>query len=154
MLFHQIGHQHLAEELAREVFFRVYNARSRYVPTAKFSTWLFAITKNLALNAKRGIARRNEVQFDFDHSLADHCVSDALTGIDALKAKEANQRIYEAIEKLGDRQRRALVLNRFYCMSHEEVAAQMRLSPAAVKSLLSRARVRLRQILNPYFASP
>lgn len=154
MLFHEIGHEHVAEELAQEVFFRVYNARSRYVPTAKFSTWLFTITRNLAFNAKRGIARRHEVQFDVDKSLADHCVSNALSGIDALRAKEANGRIYEAIEKLGDRQRKALVLSRFHRMSYDEIAAEMCLSPTAVKSLLSRARGRLRQMLDSYFASP
>lgn len=151
MLFYQVGHEQMAEELAQEVFFRVYNARFHYVPTAKFSTWLYTITKNLALNAKRGITRRHEVQFD---SLADYCVSNALTGIDALQAQEANGRIYEAIEKLGDRQREALVLNRFHRMSYDEVAVEMRLSPAAVKSLLSRARGRLRQMLDSYFASP
>ena len=142
----------MAEELAQEVFFRVYRARFRYAPTAKFSTCLFTIAKKLALNEKRGIARRQEVQFDLDSSLAEYCVSDTLKGFDAANAKESNRRMHEAIEKLGDRQRRALVLNRFY--GHEEVAAEMRLSTAAVKSLLLRARVRLRQLLNPYFASP
>ena len=151
MLDRDIGHEHVAEELAQEVFFRLYQARGRYRPTAKFSTWLFTITKNLSRNARRGFARRLEVQWDGESGWAEIWDSNAHAGIDVLAVKEQGQKLHEAIERLGDRQRQAIILSRFHGMSYEEVAAEMQLSPTVVKSLLARARRRLRQLLTPYF---
>ena len=61
VLEHLVGRRHLAEDLAQEVFLRVYRARKRYVPGAKFSTWLYTIANNVASNALRSLARRPEV---------------------------------------------------------------------------------------------
>ena len=61
VLEHLVGKRDLAEDLAQEVFLRVYRARKRYQPTAKFSTWLFTIANNVASNAKRSLSRRREV---------------------------------------------------------------------------------------------
>lgn len=149
----RIGREHEAEEVAQDVFLRVYTTRSRYVPTAKFSTWLFTIALNAARNAKRGIARRHEVQFDIDTLPAELFISDSPTQIEVLSARETKQYVHRAIERLADRQRRALVLNVFQCMSHDEIASEMQLSRSAVKSLLSRARVNLRQMMHPFGVS-
>ena len=64
VLEHLVGKRDLAEDLAQEVFLRVYRARARYEPNAKFSTWLFTIANNLASNARRSLARRREVHID------------------------------------------------------------------------------------------
>src|ERR1700722_20008201 len=61
ILEHLTGQRHLAEDLAQEVFLRVYRARKRYVPGAKFSTWLYTIANNVASNALRSLSRRPEV---------------------------------------------------------------------------------------------
>src|SRR5688572_30501990 len=62
LLAHLTGHHDLAEDLAQDVFLRVYRARKRYIPGSKFSTWLFTIAHNVAANAQRTLSRRREVQ--------------------------------------------------------------------------------------------
>ena len=158
LLAHQVGRRALAEDLAQDVFLRVYRSRKRYVPGAKFSTWLFTIANNVALNAVRTLARRKEV------NLA--APSAAETGANAIEVKalaasglmptrqfdkaELLQIIQRAIETLNDRQRMAVLLCKFEHMSYVEIGEIMEMSPQAIKSLLSRARGKLREVIEPY----
>ena len=151
----------MAEDLAQETFLRVFRARKSYQPGAKFSTWLFTIARNVAHNAARTLGRRKEVS-DVD---APH-VADAPSGVQTLagsaleasglmpaRLAEGSERarlVRAAVEVLSERQRMALMLSRFENMSYVEIAETMEMSTKAVKSLLSRARVNLKQILEPY----
>ena len=161
VLEHLVGRKDLAEDLAQEVFLRVYRARARYQPQAKFSTWLFTIANNLASNARRSLARRREVHIDPRSS--EGFVGDPLAQL-ALAASglmpnrqldnvEACSIVQQAIQDLNDRQRMAVLLAKFEDMSYAEIAEVMQLSPQAVKSLISRARGSLRETLAAYVQS-
>ncbi len=150
----------MAEDLAQEVFMRVFRARKRYEPGAKFSTWLFTIANNVAHNARRSLMRRNEFgSRDPAKSNGDSSVENLATialapsGVMPTRRLEGVERaemVRAAIQSLNDRQRTALLLNRFEEMSHEEIAQAMGMTAKGVKSLLSRARVNLRDVLAPY----
>lgn len=157
LLEHLVGRRDQAEDFAQEVFLRIYRARKSYVPGSKFTTWLFTIVNNVASNAKRSHARRHEVNIAGRDSgtqpltLAD--MAQAASGLmptRQLDKAEMRDVIRLAIESLNDRQRMAVLLNKFENLSYEDIAATMDLTPKAVKSLLSRARENLRQILEPY----
>ncbi len=151
----------MAEDLAQETFLRVFRARKSYQPGAKFSTWLFTIARNVAHNAARTLGRRKEVS-DVDAPRS----ADAPSGVQTLagsaleasalmpaRLAEGSERarlVRAAVEVLSERQRMALMLSRFENMSYVEIAETMEMSTKAVKSLLSRARVNLKQILEPY----
>jgi RNA polymerase sigma-70 factor (ECF subfamily) len=160
-LFHHIGPSaEIAEDLTQEVFLRIYRARSNYVPGAKFSTWVFTIAGNVARNAARTQGRRREVaEADTKHS-AGESGPQMLAGIALdqsslmptrlVEGEERARMVRAAVEKLGERQRMALMLSRFENLSYAEIADAMGLSTKAVKSLLSRARVNLKEALADY----
>ena len=151
----------LAEDLAQDTFLRVFRARERYQAGAKFSTWLFTIAANVARNANRTLRRRREVsEIDAPQS-PDQSGGPGVLATTALDASglmptrqvegvERAEVVRQAVQLLGERQRTALMLARFENMSYAEIAETMDLSTKAVKSLLSRARVNLRVILQSY----
>jgi RNA polymerase sigma-70 factor (ECF subfamily) len=157
VLHHLVGRGDEAEDLAQEVFLRVYRTRLRYHPTAKFSTWLFTIANHLALNALRGRSRRPVVPLPTQDSgplgprPAEQLVH-ARTEAPGhhLQQQELAELIRQALEGLNERQKMAVVLNKFEDMGYAEIAEVMGLTTKAVKSLLSRARGRLREALEPY----
>jgi len=159
VLEHIVGGRHLAEDLAQEVFLRVFRARKEYVAGAKFATWLFTIAGNLASNAMRDRAHRREVTLAPAESGStgitpmDRLVQASTGSMPArqLDKAELRQIVRMAVESLTERQRLAVLLNKFEGMSYADIAATLDLSPPAVKSLLSRARENLRQVLEPYF---
>ncbi|WP_052336138.1 sigma-70 family RNA polymerase sigma factor [Rhodopirellula sallentina] len=167
LMHHLAPHTDLAEDLAQETFLRVYRARDRYEPGAKFSTWLFTIAGNVARNAKRTVSRRHEVsEGDSPRSTGSDANGDdgptlaatALeqSGLMPVRVAEGDERarlVRAAVASLGERQRMALILSRFENMSYVEIADAMDLSTKAVKSLLSRARVSLKQTLESYMES-
>ncbi len=151
----------LAEDLAQETFLRIYRARKRYEPGAKFSTWLFTIAGNVAKNAARANNRRQEVsEVDAPRSAeapsgAQLLASTALEASGMMPARivertEREEVVRAAVATLGERQRMALILSRFENMNYVEIAETMGLTTKAVKSLLSRARVNLKEILQSY----
>ncbi len=153
-----VGRRSMAEDLAQEVFLRIYRARKRYTAGARFSTWLYRIAHNVASNARRSLARRREVNIvassdaEMSAQPLTHMVKEAsgLMPTRQLDKVERAQIVRAAMEALNDRQRMALLLSKFEGMSYEEIADSMELSVSAIKSLLSRARVNLRDILSPY----
>ncbi len=157
VLEHLVRGRDVAEDLAQDVFLRVYRARKTYVPGAKFSTWLFTIANNVANNALRGFSRRKEVSVTTQrndssaHSLEQMAkAASALMPARQLDQLEMSEVVRQAIETLNERQRMALLLSKFEGMSYVDIAATMGLSTHAVKSLLSRARASLKIILEPY----
>ena len=161
ILEHLVPGKSQAEDLAQEVFMRIYRARERYVPGAKFSTWLFTITHNVASNAIRKLSRRKEVHIQNtpSGSVAVQPLEkmakerSALMPARQLDRSELATIVQAGIQQLNERQRMAILLSKFEGMSYQEIATTMDLTPQAVKSLLSRARGNLRDILEPYIKS-
>jgi RNA polymerase sigma-70 factor (ECF subfamily) len=158
VLEHLIGRRDQAEDLAQEVFLRVYRARKRYVPGARFSTWLYTIANHVAANSLRSRSRRPEVNLDprasgpLGANALDRIAQAASGQMPTRQVDKAELRevVRVAMSELNDRQRMAVLLNKFEEMSYADIGQAMQLSPQAVKSLLSRARVQLRDVLTPY----
>jgi len=154
---HLVGNTEEAEDLAQEVFLRVYRARKKYRPRSKFSTWLFTIANNLALNSLRARQRKPVVPLSLHDSgplgprPQEQLVHDPGTGpMQRVQKDELAERIRQALDGLNERQRMAVVLNKFEDMNYAEIAEIMGLTTKAVKSLLSRARTNLRAALSGY----
>lgn len=149
---HLVGHPQEAEDLAQEVFLRVYRTRHKYSPKAKFSTWLFTIANNLAMNAIRNRKRRQAIPLSVSESggIGPQATDTAPPPTHALHQQELAAVIRRALDDLPDRHRVAVVLNKFEDMGYAEIGEVMGLGVKAVKSLLSRARGKLRDALQPY----
>lgn len=133
-----------AEDLAQKVYLRIWQARERYEPTAKFSTWMFSITRRLVLNERRGRARRGAV---FYEPAAEEKVQEASGGESPAReasAAELSRAIDAALASLPEEQRTAMILRRYEEMSYEGIAEVLGTTVPAVKSLLFRARETLR----------
>lgn len=158
VLEHLVSSRDQAEDLAQEVFLRVYRSRKRYVPGAKFSTWLFTIANNVAANARRSRSRRREVSLSVSDGSSsggnqlDQLAQAASGLMPARQLDKAEMRdvVRLAIEGLNDRQRMAVLLSKFEDMSYADIATTMEMSQEAIKSLLSRARLNLKEVLEPY----
>ncbi|HMP79123.1 MAG TPA: sigma-70 family RNA polymerase sigma factor [Pirellulaceae bacterium] len=148
-----------AEDLAQEVFLRVYSARARYQPGAKFCTWFFTVANNVASNALRRLGTRKEVTMTklagVSSGETPETTAAAASGLMPTRQfdkKELSEVVRTAMQSLNERQRMAIWLSKFEEMSYQEIADTMELSVKAVKSLLSRARATLRDLLQPYLA--
>ena len=157
VLEHLVGDRDQAEDLAQDVFLRVYRARKSYVAGAKFSTWLFTIANNVASNALRSRSRRREVGLRTPEGSGvgspwDRVIQASSGQMPVRRVDKAEMRdiVRLALEALNERQRMAVLLSKFEGMSYADIAEAMELSPQAVKSLLARARVNLREVLEPY----
>jgi RNA polymerase sigma-70 factor (ECF subfamily) len=157
IMHHLVGNAEEAEDLAQEVFLRVYRSRKKYRARCKFSTWLFTIANNLALNVLRSRQRKPAVPLNVSDSgplgprPAEQLVRDrAAQPVQHMQQRELAAIVRQALAGLNERQRLAVVLNKFEDMSYEEIAEVMNLTTKAVKSLLSRARCNLRDVLAPY----
>ncbi len=152
------GDRTTAEDVAQEVFLRVYRARQGYEPNAKFSTWIFSIAHNLASNSRRSKGRRKETQLadsgDPSPQVAPQAQmvpeKSALMPSRVMAKAELMDKVRAAMETLNDRQRMALLLHKFEGMNYIDIGAAMEMTPQAVKSLLSRARDQLRVALEEY----
>jgi RNA polymerase sigma-70 factor, ECF subfamily len=148
----------VAEDLAQEVFMRVYRARGSYRPGARFSTWLYTIAHNVASNSNRRHGRRREVQpaassNDSQATWTLDALAQAPSGqmpVRQLDKVELSEVVALAMQTLNERQRMAVYLSKFEGMGYQEIADAMQLTTKAVKSLLSRARANLRDVLQPY----
>jgi RNA polymerase sigma-70 factor (ECF subfamily) len=160
-LYRMVREREEAEDLAQEVFLRVYRARREYVPSAKFTTWLFRIATNLALNSLRDNRnQRMEVSIDAPVS-ADGEDGDERTldveekhpNIEQHLIEEARSKmIRHAIEKLPEKQRAAVLLHKYQELDYNEIAKILECSESALKSLLFRAYESLRVELAPLVA--
>jgi RNA polymerase sigma-70 factor (ECF subfamily) len=157
VIYRFLGDQSDVEDLAQEVFLRVYRTADRYVPTAKFTTWLYRIAANLSLNAirSRSKARVSQLEMPDDDGPAGGFYREVEdthgeSPSDDLDAAELHEQILAAIHSLPENQRIAIILNKFEQMRYDEIAEVLGVSMMAVKSLLSRARNNLRQSLRRF----
>jgi RNA polymerase sigma-70 factor, ECF subfamily len=157
VMVHLVGRVEEAEDLTQEVFLRIYRARKGYRPRAKFSTWLFTIANNLALNHLRGKGRNPTVAIGGEDTgsqpsmpAGERALAREGTPSAQMRKVELAEVVREALDILGEDQKLAVLLNKFEDMSYTEIAEVMGRSEAAVKSLLARARNHLREQLEPY----
>lgn len=158
VLLHLIGKLDEAEDLTQDVFLRIYKARKGYKPTARFSTWLFTIANNVALNHLRAKGRNPsatperppQADSQFMRPVEERIPSREGTASAQMRKVELSEVVKEALEVLGEDQRMAVLLNKFEDMSYADIAIVMGRSEPAVKSLLARARMNLREQLEPY----
>ncbi len=160
ILTHLVGRSEEAEDLTQEVFLRIYKARKGYKPRAKFSTWLFTIANNLALNHLRGKGRNPTDALDGGGTemsglrpASDRVAARDGTASAPMRKAELADVVREALDDLGEDQKMAVLLNKFEEMSYAEIAEVMGRTEAAIKSLLARARTNLREKLEPYLRS-
>ena len=147
-----LGSNSDVEDIAQQVFIRVWKSARRYVPRAKFTTWLLKITRNLVFNELRRAKRRAQVPLQSDPGAEEIPLKDETNPAPdaSLLEAELQRAIEEAIMQLPESQRMALVLRRYEQLSYEEIAEVLDLSVPAVKSVLFRARTELRSRLNKY----
>jgi RNA polymerase sigma-70 factor, ECF subfamily len=149
-----LGSNSDVEDIAQQVFIRVWKSARRYVPRAKFTTWLLKITRNLVFNELRRTKRHAHVPLQSEPGAEDPPLKDEtnLAPDASLLESELQRTIEEAILQLPETQRMALVLRRYEQLSYEQIAEVIDLSVPAVKSVLFRARSELRSRLSKYLS--
>jgi RNA polymerase sigma-70 factor (ECF subfamily) len=152
--YRQLNDRQEAEDLAQEVFLRLYRHRKRYQPSAKFATWLFHITQNVARNALRSRRRHPWVRLNWpaeDEPGGDRFFSRTCDPPSRpMERRELAGIVRTAVSGLAARQRTALELHQFHDLTYAEVAQKLDMTPKAAKSLLYRARNQLRDHLTQF----
>jgi RNA polymerase sigma-70 factor, ECF subfamily len=145
-----------AEDLAQEVFLRVYRSRQTYEPSAKFTTWLYRIATNLAVNHARDTRKeRPEVTVSLDEPDEETGTTmdvrdGAMTVEEKLVRQERLTAIRSKVEALPERQRMAVLMHKYQQMDYKQIAEVLKLSESATKSLLFRAYESLREQLKEF----
>ncbi len=155
-LYRMVRNTAVAEDLAQEVFLRVYRARQGYAPSAKFTTWMFRIATNLALNSVRDNRhRQKDISMDqtIDTGVDEQRtlqVPDRAPNVEQeLVARSRTEMIVRAIHALPEKQRAAVLLHKYQELDYDEIARVLECSESALKSLLFRAYETLRVQLSP-----
>jgi len=149
-----LGNASEAEDISQQVFLRVWRHAKRYRPEAKFTTYLFTITRNLVFNETRRRSRKKEVSADEREENSHTLIAanpDRQPDAELLQ-EELRRAVDAAIAQLPEAQRLAVVLRRYEQMPYEEIAKVLDITVSAVKSLLFRARTTLRDSLKSYLA--
>ena len=141
-----------SEDIAQQVFIRVWKSAARYQPTAKFTTWIFKITRNLVFNELRRRKRHpvTPLQLEEDEHFFQPADNAAMSPDASLLDAELNDALQIAIDALPETQRMAIILRRYEEMPYDELGEVLGLSVPAVKSVLFRARAELRENLRKY----
>lgn len=152
--YRMLGSQEDAQDLAQQVFVRIWKSAPRYEASAKFTTWMFTILRNLAFNEYRRRSRHPAQSLDasaeeFGQELEDQ---QTIAADVALGQKELEAAVDAAIQALPEKQRLAVSLRRYEDLPYEEIAVILEMTVSAVKSLLFRARNDLRTMLAGHLA--
>ena len=155
-MYRMTHNQAVAEELAQEVFLRVYRSRQSYAASAKFTTWLYRIATNLAVNHARDTKHErpenivNIDEPDTDTGLTVDVPDGSLNAEQTILRRERLAAIRRQVEALPERQRMAVVMHKYQNMDYKQIAAVLKLSESATKSLLFRAYETLRETLKQF----
>jgi len=159
LVFRMLRDASAAEDLAQVVFLQVYKSADRYEVASKFSTWIFTIARNLALNEIRRRSRHPADSIDApypdqeDQPLHQYEDKKTFSPPDSLLHGELEEKIEQALAELPENQRTAILLCRGDELSYEEIAKVLGCSLSATKSLIHRGRETLKQKLKPYLRS-
>ena len=155
-MFRMVHNQAVAEELAQEVFLRVYRSRETYRAEARFSTWLYRIATNLGVNYARDTKQERSASTvyldepDTETGIM-HDVADSTPGAEAkIMRRERMQAIREHVMALPERQRMAVLMHKYEEMDYRQIGDVLKLSESATKSLLFRAYQTLREKLKDF----
>jgi len=155
-LFRMVRNQAIAEEMAQEVFLRVYRSRTSYRAEAKFTTWLYRIATNLAVNHARDSKNERAVQTvyldspDEETGTKPDVADDDPSAEQQLLIDERSKAIRKHVMALPERQRMAVVMHKYQGMEYREIGQVLKLSESAIKSLLFRAYQTLRETLKEF----
>ena len=152
LIYRFLGDRTKSQDLAQEVFLRIWQAARGYKPKAKFTTWLYRIAANVCLNELKASRRKKWLRFfqvDRDEQkVEEEAFSDGSPSPeDLLLSRERNHQITQALQSLPENQRMALILKRYDDLAYEEIARILNCSVAAVESLLVRAKKNLQEKL-------
>jgi len=157
LAYRYVGNRADADDLAQEIFLKVHRARTRWRPEAKFTTWLYRIAANACLNELRNRKHRptHGAAALAEGSGHPWLGSQGVDGADVephagAERAELHAQVRAAVDALPERQRLALLLNKFHGLGYEEVAGALEMSVPAAKSLLVRAREGVRAKIEPY----
>ena len=149
-----LGDASEAEDLSQQIFVRVWKSAPRWEPTAKFTTWLYTILRNLVFNECRRRARHKTTSLDAATDDPEHPQQFADGNVKppdtAMLDEEMQAAIERSIQELPEAQRMAVIMRRYQDVSYEEIGEVLDLTVPAVKSLLFRARTELREKLRKY----
>jgi len=155
-MYRMTHNQAVAEELAQEVFLRVYRSRQNYAASAKFTTWLYRIATNLAVNHARDTKHErpentvNIDQPDVDTGMTVDVADSGLNAEQKILRRERLAAIRRQVDALPERQRMAVLMHKYQNMDYKQIASVLKLSESATKSLLFRAYETLRETLKQY----
>ena len=145
------GNRQLAEDLAQDVFMKVYRSAARYQPHSKFQTWLYTIAKNTCLNELRShrgqVLSLDEGPHTDGSEVRKELPDPAADPATEFLQKEKEAQVRAAIAYLSEKQKMAVILKRYESFTYAEIAATLDVTEKAVKSLLSRAKVNLKNKL-------
>jgi len=142
-LYYMTRKTEVADELAHEVFLKVYRNRESYQPTAKFSTWLWTIAKNLGvdhLRKKKEVLYRNK---EDDSAIQEYEDVNLSNAEQQLIEQSEKQQVEDCFNNLNDKQKEALGLRIFSQLSYDEISRSMKITLVAVKSIIFRAKTAL-----------
>ena len=155
-MYRMTHNQAVAEELAQEVFLRVYRSRQSYAASAKFTTWLYRIATNLAVNHARDTKHErpenivNIDEPDTETGLTVDVADGSLNAEQTILRRERLAAIRRRVEALPERQRMAVVMHKYQNMDYKQISQVLKLSESATKSLLFRAYETLRETLKQF----
>jgi RNA polymerase sigma-70 factor (ECF subfamily) len=155
-MYRMVHNQAIAEELAQEVFLRVYRSRQTYRAEARFSTWLYRIATNLGVNYSRDTRHERAAstiyldQADPDTGLTPDVADSTISAEDSLLRRERMSAIRQHVMALPERQRMAVLMHKYEGMDYKQIGDVLKLSESATKSLLFRAYQTLREKLKEF----
>jgi RNA polymerase sigma-70 factor (ECF subfamily) len=152
LIYRFIGDSTKSQDLAQEVFLRVWQGAKSYEAKAKFTTWLYRIAANICLNELKASRRKQWLRFfhvdrEEQGSGEEDFPEESPSPEDLLLSKERDRKIADALQSLPENQRMALILKRYDDLSYEEIARILNCSVSAVESLLVRAKKNLQEKL-------
>jgi RNA polymerase sigma-70 factor, ECF subfamily len=157
LVYRFTGNREIANDLAQEVFLRIYRASGRFEPKAKFFTFLYRVTKNLCSNYLAKAQRRQTTSLDATRKgqnggdiPAPELVDPIGSAEEQVSRLELSAVVREAVESLPEQQREAVIMQRFQGLAYDEIAEALNLSIPAVKSRIHRAKLNLKERLTAY----
>lgn len=139
-----------SEDLAQEVFLRIYRSVNEYKPQAKFSTWLYKIATNVCLTEIKLKHRMNRVSLDeLQEKKGDIKDSNSVSGYDFVNRRDIRSSIFQALNSISEKERTSIILCKYEGLSYDEVAEVIGCTVGAVKTYIHRGRLKLIDKLKP-----